>query len=374
MTHRTVFFVTNCAVDTATGGFADALDPDRPDILRAGRITCDASADPARDGVLAGAPKLLRPDDPDAGVADLCDAWLVKAEAEGREPILIVHGYDHRFDDAIIRAADVCSWYEREPGAPRLLPLAFVWPSVGGLLPSRYRAVRKRAEHAGAALWRLFGALARAKAVSRQSKPMRPHYLAQSMGVLVTRFAMQRALRPGSLSFPGDGPKVALPHRILGQAFLMAADESTRVFNDEPGHPVSDPDIPDGALRPFAQHVATSVSVAVFPPDAVTKLVGPFASPGKRISVHGPDRPQDLPDNVAVVDFAYAAANHPGPIGNEMTWNWHGHQYYRNQPRVRQDVVAAIRANGPPQQVPGRRRGQVRPYAFKERTDRYYAV
>lgn len=374
MPRRTVFFASNCALDEASGGFANAPDPHRPDILRAGRITCDASSDPAKDGALRGRPRIGNAADPDAGVAALCDGWLAQAEAEGREPILIVHGFDHRFDDAIVRAADVCAWYEREKDAPRLLPLAFVWPSEGSLLPSAYRAIRARAEAAGAALWRLFLALSKAKAVARKKQPMRPHYLAQSMGVLVTRLAMQSALRPGALSFPGDGPEVALPHPILGQAFLMGADESKRVFNDEPGMPVSNPDIADGALRPFALHVAQAVSVAVFPPDAVTRLVGPFASPGKRISVHGPDKPEDLPANVAVVDYSYAAANHPGPVTGGTTWNWHGHQYYRNQPRVRQDVVAALRANGTPQKVPGRRRGEIRPYALREKPDRYYAV
>lgn len=374
MTRRTVFFVTNCALDEATGGFTDGPDPQRPDILRAGRIASDASADPSRDGALLGRPKLESPAHPDTGVVSLCDAWLAQAEAERRETILIVHGFGHRFDDAIIRAADLCAWYERERDAPRLLPLAFVWPSADGLLPSRYRAIRKRAEQAGSALWRLFTALARAKPIARRTKPLRPHYLAQSMGVLVTRLAMQTALRPGSLSFPGDGPEVALPHTVLGQAFLMGADESKRAFNDEPGMPVTDPKVPDGALRPFAQHVATWVSVAVFPPDAVTKLAGPFAYPGRHISVHGPDRPGDLPGNVVVVDYAYAAADHPGPVANQTSWNWHGHQYYRNQPRVRQDVVAALRANGPPQQVPGRRPGVVLPFAFRERPERHYAV
>jgi esterase/lipase superfamily enzyme len=355
MPERQVFFATNRLFDTAARRFGGVC-CEPPDALMTGFGSCDVAADPVPEGS-CDLDSLQMPDSPGTGLRETVEKWLATAAARNALPLLFTHGFNHRFPEALTRTAKLCAWYEAD-GAPPLLPLSFTWPSGAGVgLLGGYTADGVEVGRSGIALAKLIAAVADCRRPGQ-----RVIYMAHSMGVRATRYGMQ-AIRP---MLP------ALRRPVFAQAFLMAGDDWHDVLDrPEPGAPA---DASTGALRPVAE-VAAHVTVGVNRADGVVWLISGGVNGGDRLGSAGPRRPEDLPGNVRVVDYSQVLLESGPDIlvpQTETTANWVGHQYYRNAPLVRRDLVAAMRHDGPPETVPGRRLGQPGPFGAVEDPRRLY--
>ena len=338
MASRTVFFVTNRRWDKPAGAFPAEMEP--PPRLWPGRVEVARSADPAVDGD-CGPPQVEGMSGDAAAVEAVVAAWLAMAERTGAVPLLSVHGFQYTFPQSLARAGNLCDWYEAG-GAPALLPLAFCWPSRGELTPADYKADRGMAKDAAPALAALVRVVARLAA----GAPRRPVWLGHSMGCWCTRWAM-RELEAGGLP---AGP-------VFDQALLMAGD-----------------DVPDAlaqGLAPLAA-VAGYVTIGVYAQDAVLDKVSQWImGSGPRLGADGGPIPAPLADRVALVDYIQAVDGmKPTPDGG-TTWNWVGHQWYRNDLRARIDIVQALRGVRP-WAVLGRHPGRPGQPTWPERAGRLY--
>jgi len=354
MAKRIVHFATNRIWD-GKDGFGDAC-CDPPGRLLAGKATCEASGDPALEGHCTYV-AVATPDDPDTGLIDTLGGWLDLAFAESRLPLLFVHGFNFRFAEAMARTASLCAWLEAG-GAPELAPFAFTWPSNGIGSLDAYHDDQKDAARSGLALARLIAALATMRPKTA------PVYLAHSMGARTTRYGME-AMRP---------MLAGLPKPVFRQTVIMAGDDVADVLD----HPwrAATPDSSAGALRPLAE-LARHVTIGVNPDDGVVWLISGTVNRGNRLGTAGPAHPGDLPENVRVVDYSYVVAGKdvkPVPQ-TEAETNWIGHQYFRNDPRVRVDLAKLLTTDGAPETVPGRRPAEIRPdIAIKEVAGRLYVT
>jgi esterase/lipase superfamily enzyme len=338
MPQRQVFFATNRKPVQGAFGI-DCCDP--PDTLALGVATCTAEADPVPEGrLLAGSLQLA--EDPDTALAATVDKWLATARRTGAMPLLFVHGFNHDFTEALTRTAKLALWLE-EGGTGPLLPLAFTWPSHGAGSGDGYAADRTAAGRSGHALAKLVATIAGAP---RQG--LRIGYVAHSMGVRVTRHGMQ-AIAPLLPSLP-------LP--VFAQALLLAGDDECDVL-DLPG---DGSDESQGGLRPIAD-LARHVTIGVNRDDGVLWAISRLMNGVPRLGASGPRRPAQLPPGIGIVDYsmqvlASGGGTLPGsaPIPQtEAEVNWIGHQWYRNAPLVRRDLVATLAADLPPAAIPGRR-------------------
>ncbi|MDW8398838.1 MAG: alpha/beta hydrolase [Acetobacteraceae bacterium] len=340
MSVRTVHFATNRSYDPVRLRFG-VKPEDGAAPLWSGFAACLAAPSPAVDGRLRSF-DVARPEEPETGLRETIADWLGSA-GNGEVPLLFVHGFNFGFEDALVRAADVAAWLEGGPGAPRLRPLVFTWPSNGLGTVAAYHDDQADAA-AAPSLARLFRAIA--DAMPQENPARRPVLLAHSMGVFATRCGVQ-ALKP------------PLPQRIFRHAFLMAGDDWTDVFASTGASASA------GALRPLAA-MAEAVTVGFNAADGVVWLVSEAINDGPRLGANGPMPRAELPTNVAAVDYSMAAAKPPPwvqqtiPNGESET-NWQAHQYYRNNAAVRADMLAAIVAGGGA--VAGRRKGRHDPAA-----------
>ena len=352
MTLRIVHFATNRIWDGKADFGAVCCDP--PGRLLAGKVPCHGSADPAVEGKV-GQAAVATPDDPDTGLLDTLTAWLDHAHAESRLPLLFVHGFNYSFADCMARTACLCDWLEAEPGAPRLAPFAFTWPSNGMGSPDAYNDDQKDAGRSGLALARLIAAIA---TLRPKTKPV---YLAHSMGARATRHAMEAI-----------GPMLrGLPRPVFRQAVIMAGDDVADVL-DHPWRGTT-PDGTAGALRPIAE-LASYVTIGVNRDDGVVWLISGTINGGDRLGTAGPAHPGDLPPNVVVVDYSLVVGGKdlkPVP-STEAEPNWIGHQYFRNDPRTRVDLVKLLTTDGAPDAVPGRRKAIIGATGVKEIAGRLY--
>ena len=367
MPARQVFFATNRIFDAQGNSFGSACG-EPPDALRTGFVQVQAAANPVPEGRLLPGTMEVADAAPDS-LLDTVDKWLKTAARDGSTPLLFVHGFNHDFAAAITRTAKLCAWLE-EGGAPALLPLSFTWPSRGLGNLGGYRTDEAQTARSGLALAKLMGAIAKAN----QPRAVM-HLLAHSMGVRMTRHAMQ-AIGP-LLS------GMALP--VFDQAFLMAGDDEADVL----APPVAG-DASAGGLRPIGD-VAAHVTVGVNRDDGVVWLgSGKLAEGASRLGAAGPvahhGLPANIPANAKVVDYSMVVL--PPSAGQPQVYpgiemNWVGHQYYRNAPLVRADLVAALVENGPPEGLvaagpphgrPRRRWGVPAPYGITEFADRLYPI
>jgi esterase/lipase superfamily enzyme len=335
MQDRLVHFATNRIFDAAKPEFGN-VPTFPPGRLLAGTIRCVVDTDPAREGT-AGPPFVAKQEDPDAGLLATLRGWLDAAASAQALPLLFTHGFNFKFHEAAARTAALCAWLE-EGGAPKLMPFAFTWPSNGMGSIDAYKDDQKDAGASGIALARLIAALA-----TLRPKTL-PVYMAHSMGARATRFGMQAI-----------GPMLdGLPKPVFAQAFVMAGDDVSDVL-DHPWRAL-DTESSAGAMRPLAA-LARHVTIGVNRADGVVWMVSGTINQGRRLGAAGPAHPQDLPENVAVVDYSMvvAGADQKPVPQTEAEMNWIGHQYHRNDPAVRRDLVAALEHGGPPAEVPGRR-------------------
>lgn len=350
-----VFFATNRHDEDGGGRFGGrcALPPDT---LFAGFASCDVPADPAPEGRVEPG-SLIRAPAGDGGFTETVGKWLSTAGARQAIPLLFVHGFNHAFEEALTRTAKLCAWLEAG-GAPPLLPLSFTWPSQGRGGTAEYEEDGRQAAGSGLALAKLVATIGALRPASAKIL-----YMAHSMGVRATRHGMQAI-----------APTLAQVKRpVFDRAFLMAGDDEADVLDLPHRGVAGDPTL--GGLRPIAE-LAREVTLGVNRDDGVVWLVsGVVINRNGRIGAAGPRHPDDLPPNVAVVDYSALVLEHGPDIlvpQAESSANWVGHQYYRNAPRVRADLVAALGHAGPPATVPGRRAGRPDGSAFGEIAGRLY--
>lgn len=350
MIERHVFFATSRFFDdtkTAFGHLAAAP----AGRLWAGTVACKAEVDPASEPV-AGLPEVYGKDDPDKGLDRSLREWIATAAKTGAIPLLFVHGFNYSFDAAVARTAALCLWLE-DGGSPPLVPLSFSWPSNGRGSIEAYRDDQKDSLGAGLALARLL------LAIDDLRCDPRPVYLAHSMGARATRAGMQ------ALKEQVDW----VPRGVFRQALIMAGDDVADVL-DAPGRSISPT---CGALRPLAD-LADWVTIGVNRDDGTVWLVSGTINRGDRLGTAGPQHPDDLPANVKVVDYSEVVGGadvKPVPSA-DAELNWIGHQYFRNDLRVRQDMVAALVQDTAPEFVAGREWGVPGPTAITEYADRLY--
>lgn len=349
MATRLVHFATNRIWDRHGGAFGSVCE------TPASRMWLGAAAvgiarDPMEMGAV-GAPDVSGFDDfhgpavQDGAAAGVLAAWLAAAAARDAVPLLVVHGFNYRFEEACARAGQICDMYEAT-GAVRLQPLAFSWPSNGVMSLSAYVNDRQDCAASGSALARLIRQIA-AAAGGRQGR--KPAYLAHSMGVHATCCAMQ-ALGP-------EPP----PARLFGQAVLVAGDEDTDVL-----------DVPGGRLRPMLA-LADWTTIGVYAQDGTLSLMsGWVQGNGRRIGAQGPDHTPGAAERCFVVDYARAVSMKPDLTGiTDM--NDVAHQYYRNDARVILDIARALAGDTPPDRIEGRRPGQPdATIAWSEKAGRLY--
>jgi esterase/lipase superfamily enzyme len=235
--------------------------------------------------------------------------WSEMATHE-RDTMVYVHGFDFTFGDALRRTAELKRWYDT---GKEMNWIVFTWPSDGRKTPVKsYRSDRTDAEASGTAMGR--GMLKAADFIRDLQRDQycrqRIHLLAHSMGNYALRYAVQ-----GMRSFVGG----ELP-RIFDEVFLMAADAD----NDALTH--GDKLAP---LERLAKRVTTYYNfqdLALVVSDW-TKL-----NPD-RLGASGPRDLDHLAPKFIQVNCSAAIDWSIDPTG---------HQYYRNNNQVRQDVLAVL--------------------------------
>lgn len=244
------------------------------------------------------------PDTPSDG----SKAMMAEVKAKmmtGRDTLVMVHGYNTTFAQAIVGAAhakDVFSTPERT-----LNVFMFSWPSDGKwgpLNPGEYADDRHDAAASGAAFAR---GLLKLAAFLREGAPcgQRTFLLTHSMGNYV--------LSNTIAAMPAQSPTGKIP-RLFDVIFSMAADEDYDAFDreDKWAH------LPD---------LGGQVLVYINARDKA--LLGSEVAKGNpdRMGNVGPKRPMDLPAKVSVIDVTKLE----GMLDL-------GHGYYDTVPEVISDV------------------------------------
>lgn len=349
---RLVHFATNRLWDRDANAFGFV--PEWPAArLWLGTVKVGVSADPLIDGKVSP-PDVAGFDDfagrpgRDGSAMDVLTGWLSGAQAHDAVPLLYVHGFDFDFNEACARAGNLCDWLEATGGL-RLDPLVFTWPSNGITSLAAYVDDQADCAASAPALARLIRYLGKAAAGHAGRKPA---YMAHSMGARATRTAMQAL----------DRGRAALPRRVFGQAIVIAGDDDTDVLTP-PGAP----------LRPLTE-LADWTTIGIYPADSTLAVISEkIQNKRPRLGTDGPDTPPDPAERAYVVDYAYAVSRKPGAPG-VTDWNYVDHQYYRNDERVRADLVQAL-SGVPPEEVAGRRWAQPDPtLGIGEKAGRLYVV
>src|SRR4051812_42789031 len=150
MTLRDIRFATNRKPFAA--GFSAECEAEETR-LRLGRARVADAASPLLDGRLAedGTAVEMSEATEAEQVGWLAD-WMASARAEGRVPLLYVHGYCYSFADALARAGQIAAFYATGDFAVELAPLAFCWPSSALLGNDDYLSDRARCEGSAGAL------------------------------------------------------------------------------------------------------------------------------------------------------------------------------------------------------------------------------
>ncbi len=329
---RSIPFVTNRP--RLTGGFGPPPPCGTPESLSFGTVATLPSANPARPGQLAGPLALTGAVDCsspglDTYLVQFLTRVLTAAIQADQTPIVMVHGYSYSFADAVIRAADLCAWFEAGDFPVTLAPIAFTWPSVDGLSPDNYLADRARAAASANAYNRFMLAFAAASAAAGRPRCL---YLAHSMGTWVSQNGL-RALAAGRGS--------TLPADLFDQALVMGGDADTDAL--EPGQ----------GLDQLAR-LSTWLTIGVNRTDFATGVTATDILHRPRLGSSGPASVPKIPSNTRILDYTLAitADQTPTPPG-ETTWNYKLHQYYRTIPAIRDDI-GAILSGAPPDDIDNR--------------------
>ncbi len=326
----TIYFATNRKVVKSgeDAEIGEAFHPDNIDELRFGKAAFAGKdlfkkdlADFMDKAKISLAPERLDRDDAaksKLGSAAVFDAVRQDMLQKG-DALIFVHGYDHTFREAAGRAAQLQQWLAA--GGKDMTVLLFSWPSAGAGVGRRtYADDRRRAEASGAALGR---AILKATDFIRNTPRAercdgRIHLLCHSMGNWAIRGAVQ-AMR----TFVGDN----IPP-LLDEVILTAADEDDDTVQAR--HKIAP--LLRGCRR---------LTVYYNHQDLALKASDYAMGNPDRLGRSGPRRKADLSDKVAVVNVA------PKIIWESKGANaWAadptGHQYFRNNARVRQDMVEVL--------------------------------
>ena len=243
------------------------------------------------------------------------------------DALIMIHGYNYTFRESVVRAAQLGQWLSDKP----LVMLCFGWPSQGeGVSPGTYKDERRRAEASGVAMGRaILKATDFLRALPRDRQcGQRIHLMAHSMGNWALRGAI-RSIR----TFVGDN----IPP-LFDQVILIAADED----DDTLSHAKKLQPILRGAGR-----------VTVYYNNCDIALKGSDWAMGNpdRLGRTGPEDADDLPAKIVpvntapvIVTDAEVGVDGSEPFETYEEWerDLTGHQYYRNNRHVRQDILQVL--------------------------------
>ncbi|MCP5158609.1 MAG: alpha/beta hydrolase [Gammaproteobacteria bacterium] len=224
--------------------------------------------------------------------------------------VISIHGFNYTFQEAIQRTAQIKRFYNELP----MVYFLFTWPSDGSMLPFKaYASDRDDARASGVALGR---GLLKFADFLREVKPedycqKNIHLFAHSMGNYALRWALQ-----GIKSSSGSQLR-----RLLEQIILFAADEDDDAFE----YDYKFQTLPDLGRRVTVYHN----------PGDKALVVSDFTKGNPdRLGAGGPRNSRALPDKVSVVNCESVVRFKDDPTG---------HQYYRIDKTVRQDVISVLK-------------------------------
>lgn len=244
----------------------------------------------------------------------------VRAEMlKGRDALIFVHGYDHTFREAAGRAVQLQQWLAA--GGADMVLLMFSWPSAGaGVSRRTYADDRDRARMSGPALGR---AILKATDFIRNTPRAdrcdgRIHLLCHSMGNWALRGAVQ-----GMRTFVGNN----IPP-LFDEVILAAADEDDDTLQTT--HKV-------GPLLRGCRRVTVYYNHQ----DLALKASDYAMGNPDRLGRSGPCLTPECPSKVSVVNVATKIV-WDAKGANAWTRDPTGHQYFRNNARVRQDICQVL--------------------------------
>lgn len=318
-----VYFATNRLVEAGKMEFTEAFHPN-VDELRFGTATFEG-ANLFRTEVEKLAPKAeiwVEPEKLNAAnpAASKLGSTVVFGEIReamqdcGRA-ILFIHGYNFTFRESVARAAQLKQWLAA--GGQDAAMLLFAWPSLGqGVAPRTYSDDRMRAQTSGLALAR---AMLKATDFIRTSPkgercdaPI--HLMAHSMGNWALRGAVQAMRTYVGYNIPP----------LFDEVLLMAGDEDddTLALNHK--------------MAPLLRG-CRRVTVYYNQQDLALKASDVAMGNPDRLGRSGPNGVREVakivPVNASPVILADA---------NDWTRDETGHQYYRNNKTVRDDVMQVL--------------------------------
>ena len=247
------------------------------------------------------------PDTPEEGSAAMFAEIKQKMATEGRDTLVLIHGFNTTFEAAVVGAAKTKEAY----GPATLNVVIFSWPSEGTydvLKPQEYFSDRHNAQSSGQAFYR---GMMKLSAFLRQGAPcgQKIYLLAHSMGNYVLRSTLQALIE--------QSPTPRLP-RAFDVIFSMAADED----NDALDKPEKWQRLPE-----------LTAQLLIYCNKDDKALMGSEDTKGNpdRMGNHGPIQPGNLPAKTTVVDVT--KLNGLFAIG---------HGYYDEIPAVIADVLQVM--------------------------------
>ena len=286
---------------------------DLPDFMDKGKITL--------------APEKMEGEDPDNYVLgsqkvfqDVREELLQDCDGGTRDVMIMVHGYNYTFREAAARAAQIQQWLAE--GGKDMVMLLFTWPSAGAGVGSRtYQDDRKRAEASGLAFGRAI--LKATDFIRATQKPdrctSRIHLLCHSMGNWALRGAVQ-----GMRTYVGNN----IPP-LFDEVILIAADEDDDTLQEN--HKAAP--ILRGCRRAtvYYNHMDLALKASDYA----------MGNPD-RLGRSGPKPSGSLPSKVSVVNVSPKIIRDTEEGAEPWQLDLSGHQYYRNNPRVRQDMIQVL--------------------------------
>lgn len=325
----TVFYATNRRLigDPAKPEFSDGFD-ERLDELRYGAATIpgerlyetdlDGIADQATIEVTA---ETLDPNDASRSKLGSSEIYARVRDALKRSDgaLLHIHGYDYTFRQSVARAGQLQQWLADRNG-PNLVMMLFAWPSLGaGVAPATYRDDRQRAAASGVALGRaILKATDFIRGMARSERCDKEiHLMAHSMGNWTLRGAVQ-SMR----TFVGDN----IPP-LFNEVMLMAADEDADTLAD------------GKKLAPILRG-CHRLTVYFNQQDLALKASDVAMGNPDRLGRSGPKGIDGLPGKIVPVNVSPVIIRDApaAPWTEDKT----GHQYYRNNDVVRNDVLQVL--------------------------------
>jgi esterase/lipase superfamily enzyme len=344
-----VFFATNRDSVARNKDFGERFHSDGPSFYRCGEavVAYDSAKDEYRFESFAI--ERERAPDPVTGRGGLAGSSVMfkrirdQLATEGREAIVLIHGFASPFKDSLERGAQLTREYTvarptdvagARVAAKRPVVIVFSWPSNGRTIPPwEYHSDREDAQQSGDAIARFFMRFwdfmndPAGRDTDAEGRPVpcnaRIHLVAHSMGNWALRAAVQSVKRfMAGRTVP----------KVFDNVFLMAADADNDALDSaEKLYPIVE------MARAVHVYHATNDQALVI--SDVTKF-----NPD-RLGSGGPYSFTDLPPTVVAVDCTEVS----------FTELAHArHQYYRLRPEVLADVRAVLSGVFSPDQVPRR--------------------